>query len=139
MTDKTTQALEEIPRMHAAIEAWVRGITSKEDFEPEISSYLAPEFRIFEPNGQIVTRDQAMTGLFRFHGGNPEFRITIDGAEIVMASEDFVLTTYVESQIGAKLASDTNVRRATCLFSVTNRVRHLYLHETWIEGNYASR
>ena len=136
MTDRTGQVLREITRMHAAIEAWVRGITAKEDFDEEISGHLAEEFRIAEPNGQIVTRDQAMTGLFGFHGGNPDFRIVISDAEIVMANADFVLATYVESQTGAKLASDTNVRRASCLFSVTEEVRHVYLHETWIEGGY---
>ena len=138
MTDKTEQAIREITRMHAAIEAWVRGVTPKEDFEAEILGHLAPEFRIVEPNGQIVTRDQAMTGLFKFHGGNPDFRNTIDGAEILMASDDFILATYVESQTGAKLASNTNVRRATCLFSIVDRLQHLYLHETWIEGNYVN-
>lgn len=138
MTDKSGKTLHEIKRMHAAIEAWVRGITSRENFEAEISGHLAPEFRIAEPNGQFVTRDQAVTGLFKFHGGNPSFRITIDEAEIVMATDNFVMATYVESQTGAKLATDANVRRATGLYSVTDRVRHLFLHETWIEGEYTS-
>ena len=134
MADTAGRVLHEISRMHDAIEGWVRGVLAEDAFEAEISGYIASEFQIVEPNGRIVTRDQAMNGLFKFHAGNPDFRIVIDEAEIISSKDNFVLARYVERQTGAKLADATNARRATCLFDVQKSVRHLHLHETWMEA-----
>jgi len=134
MTDTAGKVFQEISRMHGSIEGWVRGVLPEQAFEAEISGHIAPQFEIVEPNGQIVTRDQAMNGLFKFRGGNPGFRITIDEAEIVFSKDETVLARYVERQTGAKLAEATNARRATCLSEVGDRVRHLHLHETWLES-----
>ena len=133
MTSIGERAVAEVARMHAAIEGWVTGRLPQESFQEEIAGYLAPDFRIVEPDGRIGERNELMQGLSNYWGKNPNFHIDIEDCQVVEERDDLVFVPYLERQTGATLAKATNARRATCIFKVDERVTHLFLHETWVE------
>lgn len=134
MTVNGEKAVAEVARLHAAIEGWVTGRIPQENFEKEIARYLAPGFRIVEPDGRIGERGDLMKGLYNYRGKNPDFHIKIEDCKVVEERDDLVIVTYLERQTGATLAKPTNARRATCIFKVDEQVTHLFLHETWVEA-----
>ena len=132
MTSNGEKAVAEVARLHAAIVGWVTGRLPQESFEDEIASYLAPGFRIVEPDGSMAHRDELMKGLYNYHGKNPDFQIKIENCEVVEERGDLVVVTYLERQTGATLAAATNTRRSTCVFTVGERATHMFLQETWV-------
>ena len=127
--------IREISRLHDAISSWIRGDLPESRFESDIADALAPGFRIVEPDGALLTRKDVVDGLRRGGGSNPDFRITIEAAEVISRNGGLSVATYVERQHGALRApTPANRRRSILVLEAGERFRHVFLQETWLQG-----
>lgn len=132
MTEIGRSAVNDVSRLHDAIAARVTGRLPQDSFDEDITGYLAPGFRLVEPDGTIAHRDEILKGLDSYRGKNPDFRIEIANCEVVEERADLVVVTYLERQTGATRAKATNTRRSTCVLKVGDRATLVFLHETWV-------
>lgn len=126
----------EIEAVHVFIAAWFNGSCPKDraTFDAGLGSRLAAELVNVQPSGRVLTRDELLEPIFKTHGANADFAITIRNVRLVHVSADgaTAVVTYLEDQRGAKNTQPAdNVRITTVVFDVSEDApRWLHLHET---------
>ncbi len=123
----------EVVDLHVFFVDWFSGRASPEVFDSRLAPALHEQLHYILPGGQLLTRDQLLTGLRGAHGTNPDFRIAIRDVEVRFTPGDTVLATYTEWQRGAKASKPSdNARRSTALITREAPFVWLHLHETWL-------
>lgn len=126
----------EVEEVHAFIAAWFRGDArnARDIFEFSLGNQLASDLINIQPSGGTLNKDDLLTPLFKAHGANPDFNISIRDFRLLHISPDgaTAAAVYVEDQTGAlNTAPPNNSRITTILFDVSGSGPvWLHLHET---------
>ncbi|MFY0611607.1 MAG: DUF4440 domain-containing protein [Hyphomicrobiaceae bacterium] len=127
---------DEIEEVHAFIAAWFRGDVAQDDalFEKQFAARLDTALVNIQPSGQVLTRDDLLTGIRAGYGSNPAFQIEIEDVALRCAGHDLALVTYVEFQRGARNTDPADNRRvSSVLFRGLNAggtLIWMHIHET---------
>jgi len=128
----------EIVDLHRFFERWYRGeleLTS-EDFA-RVSDVLTEDFRMINPDGEVVARSELLTGLRRNHGTrSDDFQIRVENVSYRMVGRTAAAVTYEEwHEEGGR----TRGRVSTAILrehsSTPNGVEWLHVHETWLPSS----
>ncbi len=127
----------EIVDLHRFFGQWYRGELdlTGEDFA-RVSDVLTEDFRMINPEGEVVARSELLTGLRRSHGSRSDgFRIRVENVSSRMIGRTAAAVTYEEWQ---EEGGRQRGRVSTAIFrehsSTPNGVEWLHVHETWLSG-----
>ncbi len=123
----------EVEGLHAFLQEWFRGSLGEDQFQPCFMDRFARDFILIPPAGTALSLDQLALGIRGGYGSNPAFTIAIHNLSIRRRLDHHILATYEEWQRHA-LASrpPDNARIATVLFAMSEPIKWLHLHETWL-------
>jgi hypothetical protein len=122
---------QEIEALHEFFVGWFSGKLPKSDFNTGFASRFADGFLLIPPAGIVLDLDSLKAGIHEGYGSNPDFRIAIRNVNIRRQTDDYILATYEEWQRNAIESSPPdNARVATVLFTNTEVLKWLHVHET---------
>jgi len=127
----------EVLELHRFFERWYLGEPDPhgEDFS-RLSDVLTEDFRMVNPDGEVVARSELLTGLRRNHGTrSDDFQIRVENVSYRMVGRTAAAVTYEEwHEEGGR----TRGRVSTAILrehsSTPNGVEWLHVHETWLPG-----
>ena len=125
----------EIEALHRFFVAWFSGSAAREEacFEAEFLRRFDEDFLLIPPAGSVLNLADLSHGIHARHGSNPDFRIAIRNVSLRRLWEGHALATYEEWQRNALASTPPdNGRVATVLFRLTEPLRWLHVHETWL-------
>jgi hypothetical protein len=124
---------KEIEALHEFFVGWFSGELDESEFDAGFLARFDPDFHLIPPAGIVLDRDGIAAGIREGYATNPGFRIAIRNVRILRRFDGHTLAMYEEWQRNA-LASEPpeNARLATVLFSDTQPLQWLHVHETWM-------
>jgi hypothetical protein len=130
---------DEVEALHRFFVGWFSGSLPATEFERGFLSRFDPTFLLIPPGGSLLSLSDLASSVRQRHASNPDFRIAIRNATVRHTSGQHVIATYEEWQRNA-LASrpPDNGRVATVLFSNSEPLRWLHVHETWLPESVTS-
>ena len=132
------QVQEEIEALHEFFVGWFSGRLPVEGFEEGFLARFDPDFLLVPPAGSLLTLGDLASGVRSAHATNPEFRIAIRNVTVRRVLDRHVLATYEEWQRNALASTPPeNARLATVLFEISEPLRWLHVHETWMPKDLA--
>lgn len=124
---------KEVESLHEFFVGWFRGTVAEDTFEAGFVSRMSPDITMIPPAGLVLSRDALAENLKTGYGKNPDFRIVIRNVVVRKVFPGYVLATYEEWQRGAQSSKPAdNARIATALFTRSEPLTWLHLHETWM-------
>lgn len=131
---------KEILELHRFFEDWFNAkLPDNEETFSRIQDSLSPEFKMITPGGEKVDRNSLLSNLRSMNGfylkADQPSSIWIKNISHEWVKDTFCISNYEEWQ-GSKDRTEGKGRISSALFekhdAAPNRVRWVYLHETWI-------
>lgn len=124
---------EEVEALHRFFVGWFSGALAPDAFESGFLARFDPDLVLVPPAGVLLRLEDIAAAVRGAHASNPAFRIAIRNVVVRRVADDVVLATYEEWQRNALASTPSdNGRLATVVFSKTEPLRWLHVHETWL-------
>lgn len=124
---------EEIESLHEFFVGWFSGALADAAFDEDFMPRFAPDLVLIPPAGKTLTLPELAAGVRAGYGTNPSFAIAIRNVRVRRAWDSGILATYEEWQRNALASTpQDNGRVATVLFTPSQPLRWLHVHETWL-------
>lgn len=123
----------EVEDLHDFFTGWFTGKLPEGDFESKFLARFSPEFVLIPPAGRVLGLEALSSSLRAGYASNPDFRVQIRSVAVRRQFDGCVLATYEEWQRNAFASNPPdNGRIATVLFSSSDPLTWLHIHETWL-------
>ena len=127
---------EEIEGLHIFFVGWFGGALPESAFDDGFMARFDSDSILIPPAGNTLGIDALAAAVKGGYNTNPEFRIAIRNVVVRREFPGYILATYEEWQRNALATSPPdNARAATVLFSYTDRLRWLHIHETTLPAD----
>ncbi len=123
----------EVEALHEFFCRWFPGTARKTDFESDFIARFDPSLVFIPPAGYLLGLQDLSNLVYKGYASNPDFRVQIRNVKVQREFDGYVLATYEEWQRNA-LASQPpdNGRVATVVFALSDSLRWVHIHETWL-------
>lgn len=123
----------EVEGLHEFFVGWFGGSLPKSAFAAGFLSRFAEDLVFIPPAGRLLGLTDLTSSIQSAYASNPEFRVRIRNVQIQREFDGLVLATYEEWQRNALASTPAdNGRLASVLFSPSEPLQWLHIHETWL-------
>lgn len=125
----------EVESLHQFFCGWFTGQLSEEEFDSHFLSRFSPDLVFIPPAGKLLGLDDLSASVRAGYASNPDFRIQIRNVTVQHEFDGHIIATYEEWQRNALASKPTNNGRvASVVFSSSQSLKWLHIHETWLPG-----
>lgn len=122
----------EIEALHHFFVGWFTGALPETAFCAGFLDRFSDDLVFIPPAGHLLGLDDLAAAVRGRYASNPHFRISIREVCVHRRSDRFILATYEEWQRNALASTPPdNARVVTVLFTCTEPLKWLHIHETW--------
>lgn len=133
------RVLREVEGLHEFFVGWFNGTIPESAFASGFLSRFSEDFILIPPAGTLLGLADIASSIRSAYATNPKFRIRIRRVQVQRELDGHVLSTYEEWQRNALASTPSdNGRLTTVLFSSTEPLQWLHVHETWLPRDIMS-
>jgi hypothetical protein len=130
---------EEVEALHEFFVRWFSGAVAEETFESGFLSRFSTDLVFIPPAGRLLGLEDLAPSVRAAHASNANFRVAIRRVRVQRELEGHVLATNEEGQRNALASTPAdNGRLASVLFTRTEPLQWLHIHETWLPEDVMS-
>lgn len=123
----------EIEGLHKFFVGWFTGALPEDTFGESFLVRFSKDMVFIPPAGRFLGIEDLSNSVRAGYGSNPHFRIQIRNVRVHKVFDGHILATYEEWQRNALASTPpNNGRLATVIFTDSDRLQWLHIHETWL-------
>ena len=127
------RVVREIEGLHEFFVGWFTGALPESAFSSDFVDRFSEDLVFIPPAGRLLGLSDLASSIRSAYASNPEFRVKIRRVQVQRELDGYILATYEEWQRNARASTPPNNGRiATVLFSVSEPLKWLHIHETWL-------